>query len=116
MSHSGTNPQSPGRKSGPSGDRLCPTDESRPFWPSANGVAKLNLNTKEAMFAFGSSRLFKRLRCHGWLKPLEPSRDALYPRSRIEAVQKRMEDGELPPELPSDIAARAKRLAERKLT
>lgn len=94
---------------------MYPKEERQPFLPGpGGGVLKLNLKTKEAVKAFGSPRLFQRLRFHGWVKPLAPSRDALYPVSRIMAAQERMEKGELPPELPSEIKARAKSRAERK--
>lgn len=83
------------------------------FWPSSAGVPKLNLSTRETVQAFGSSRTFQRLRFHKWIEPLTPSRDALYPWTRIMAAQKRMEDGEQPPELPSEIKEHAKRHAER---
>jgi len=77
------------------------------------GFPKLNLTTKEAVRAIGSPRLFQRLRFYGWIKPLFPSRDALYPWNRLKAVQDRMEQGNLPPLLPSEIKAKAMRLSER---
>jgi hypothetical protein len=77
------------------------------------GFPKLNLTTKEAMRAIGSPRLFQRLRYHRWIQPLFPSRDALYPWTRIKAAQERMERGDLPPLLPSEIKAKAMRLSER---
>ena len=76
-------------------------------------VRKLNLSTIETVEAIGSSRLFQRLRFHQWLRPLAPSRDALYPVSRVLAVQARMEQGELPPLLPSEVKELAQRKAER---
>ncbi len=75
----------------------------------SNGVFKMNLTSKEATWMLGSIRLFQRLRYHKWIKPLYPSRDALYPRGQLEAAQRRMEAGELPPLLPSEVREGAKR-------
>ncbi len=70
--------------------------------------AKLNLSTKEVTTALGSPRLFQRLRHAKWIKPLYPSKDSLYPVSQVIAVQRRLEIGELPPLLPSEIKQRRK--------
>ncbi len=69
---------------------------------------KLNLTTKETERALGSKRLLQRLRYHGWIKPLFPSRDALYPVTQIIAVQRKIEAGEMPPLLPSETKQRLK--------
>ena len=69
---------------------------------------KLNLSSRETVEVLGSAKIFKRLRYYDWLKPLEesrPGRPCLYPYSRIEAVQKRLESGEIPPPLPSEVRA-----------
>jgi hypothetical protein len=68
---------------------------------------KLNLRTKEVEAAIGSKRIVQRLRRAGWIKALFPSRDALYPASQILSAQCRMQAGELPPLLPSEIKQRA---------
>lgn len=81
--------------------RDCSSFSPRPI------EGKLNLTTKEAEKAFGSKRLFQRLRHAGWIKALFPSRDALYPVSRVLVVQRRLESGELPPRLPSEVKQRA---------
>ena len=70
---------------------------------------KLNLKTKDVVAALGSERLFQRLRFHQWLKPLYQSRDAIYPAASVVRVQQRMENGELPPLLPSEIKQREAR-------
>jgi hypothetical protein len=81
-----------------------------------------NLPTDAAIRWLGSVTIFKRLRHHGWIRPLEPSapgRTSLYPVSGLLAAQLRMEQGELPPPLPSEISARARcrvQLAERSET
>lgn len=67
---------------------------------------RLNLSTREVQNAIGSIRLFQRLRAAGWIKALFPSRDSLYPASQIIAAQRRMEEGERPPLLPSEIRSR----------
>jgi len=77
--------------------------------PPADGGLKLNLKTAEVIVAIGSPSLFKRLRYYGWLKPLFESKDALYPITRIMAVQERMEGGDVPPLLPSQQRAKATR-------
>jgi hypothetical protein len=67
---------------------------------------KLNWSTKEVIEALGSANLFKQLRFHKWLLPLKesrPGRRSLYPVTRVLAVQARMEAGEFPPPLPSEI-------------
>jgi hypothetical protein len=71
------------------------------------GGLKFNLKTSEAIQLIGSASLFKRLRFHGWIRPLFKSRDALYPISRLVAVQQRMESGEVPPLLPSEERAQS---------
>lgn len=76
-------------------------------------TGKFNLSSSEAISLLGSVRLFQRLRYHGWLVPLAPSRDALFPVSRLLAVQRRMEAGEMPPLLPCEVRARERRVAER---
>jgi hypothetical protein len=68
---------------------------------------KLNLTTKEVVAAIGSIRIFQRLRNARWITALYPSRDALYPASQIIAAQQKMEAGEMPPLLPSEIKQRA---------
>ncbi len=78
----------------------CPADSFSPG-------TKLNLSTKEVEAALGSKRLFQRLKHAGWIKALFQSRDALYPVSRILAVQRRLEAGDVPPLLPSEIKQRA---------
>lgn len=70
---------------------------------------KLNYSTKQVIEALGSKRLFQRLRHAGWLVPLYPSRDCLYPVRRLLEVQDRMERGELPPLLPSELNRRSQR-------
>jgi hypothetical protein len=72
---------------------------------TATTFYKLNLNTRETIAALGSTALFRRLRHHGWLKPLEesqPGRPSLYPMTRIEAAQAKLEAGEFPPLLPCE--------------
>ena len=73
-------------------------------WPIIGG--KLNLKTREVIKLLGSERILQRLRHHKWLKPLYPSKDCIYPASRVLQVQKRMENGEMPPLLPSEIRQR----------
>jgi hypothetical protein len=73
---------------------------------AVGGVLKLNLKTREVAQALGSERLFQRLRHAGWLTPLYRSRDALYPVSQLLRIQARMESGELPPLLPSEVKQR----------
>ena len=80
-------------------ERVLPPTE----WGTGLGVApKFNLTTKEATSAFGSPRLFQRLRHHGWIKALPSLRDALYPMSQLVEVQQRLQRGEMPPLLPSE--------------
>ena len=69
---------------------------------------KYNLTTKEVTAVIGSIRLVQRLRYAGWIRPLYASRDALYPAAQIESAQRRMQAGELPPLLPSEIKQRAR--------
>ena len=76
--------------------------------PPASIDGRLNLSTKETMRAFGSPRLFQRLRCAKWIVPLFESRDNIYPASQILRAQQRLEDGYQPPLLPSEIKQRAK--------
>jgi hypothetical protein len=64
---------------------------------------KLNLTTKEVGKVLGSIKIFQRCRHHNWLSPLTKSRDALYPASRILDLQARLQKGEMPPKLPSEI-------------
>lgn len=74
----------------------------------SQSVTKLNLTTAETIVALGSSNLFKRLRHHRWLIPLQPSRPgrpSLYPLSRVLAAQARMESGDFPPALPCELRA-----------
>jgi len=69
-------------------------------------LRKLNLSGHECVVVLGSTALFRRLRHHGWLRPLQesrPGRSCLYPVSRIEAVQLRLEGGEFPPPLPCEV-------------
>lgn len=54
----------------------------------------------------GSPRLFRRLVFHRWLLPLYPSRDLLFPHTRVFAVQQRLEAGECPPLLPCEVRQR----------
>ena len=71
---------------------------------------KLNLSSREAASWLGSPRLFQRLVYHRWLHALDPySKDKLYPTSRVMAVQARMEAGEMPPLLPSEVRQRETR-------
>jgi hypothetical protein len=70
--------------------------------------AKLNFTTKEVIAAFGSVRIVQRLRFARWIIALYQSRDALYPVSQIFAAQRRMESGDFPPLLPSEIKQRKK--------
>jgi hypothetical protein len=68
-------------------------------------LQKLNLSSRECAVMLGSVALFRRLRHHGWLRPLQesrPGRSSLYPYSRLEAVQERLERGEFPPPLPCE--------------
>ena len=58
---------------------------------------KLNLTKREMIAYVGSKSLVERLIHHKWVTPLFRSQDPLYPRSRIEAAQRRMEAGEVPP-------------------
>ncbi len=81
----------------------------------SSGVFKMNLTTKEAIWSLGSPRLFQRLRYHKWIKPLYQSRDALYPMSQLNAAQRRLEEGERPPPLPSEIRESTKRLRANEL-
>ena len=77
---------------------------------------KLNYTTKETIILFGSVRLFQRLRFHRWLVPLIPgTHDALYPLKGILAAQQRLERGEFPPLLPSEIKAKQQRASARLL-
>lgn len=64
---------------------------------------KMNLKTKEVKHLLGSPRIFQRCRFHKWIQPLIKSRDALYPAVQILRVQERMQSGEQPPLLPSEI-------------
>jgi hypothetical protein len=83
-------------------------------WTGFSGeVPRLNVNTKDAIRAIGSSRLFKRLRHHRWIRPLCSSRDVLYPWAQILAAQLRMEKGDMPPLLPSENMERADRQRKR---
>lgn len=68
-----------------------------------------NLRTKEVERKLGSPRLFQRCRFHKWLVPLVSSRDALYPAVQVLAVQQRLQRGESPPLLPSEVKTRAQR-------
>lgn len=72
------------------------------------GALKFNLSSREVKHALGSPRLFQRIVRAGWLKPLFPSRDSLYPVSRVLAVQQRLESGEFPPLLPCEVRQRRK--------
>jgi hypothetical protein len=77
-----------------------------PLIVTATTFYKFNLNTSETIAALGSTALFRRLRYHGWLRPLEesrPGRPSLYPMRRIEAAQDRLEGGEFPPLLPCEL-------------
>lgn len=76
--------------------------------PDDAHVPRLNLTSREVVHAIGSPRLFQRLRHHGWLQPLFPSRDPLFPLVRVLAVQQRLERGEIPPLLPCEIRQRVK--------
>lgn len=62
-------------------------------------AGKLNLSTKEAIYAIGSKRLFERLRRAMRLLPLEESRDLLFPMSEILREQEKMRIGDMPPKL-----------------
>lgn len=88
---------------------LMNAEDTAPRPPTAQDLRVLNVTTKVAARMLGSMRLLKRLRHAGWLLPLYSSRDALYPVSRIMAAQARMEAGELPPLLPSELRERARR-------
>jgi len=73
-----------------------------------SAAVKFNLSTKEAVAAFGSVALFRRLRHHRWIKPVmasRPGRTALYPVRQLEKAQARLEAGELPPPLPCEAKA-----------
>jgi len=75
-------------------------------------LRKLNLSSHECVVVLGSTALFRRLRHHGWLRPLQesrPGRSCLYPVSRIEAVQLRLEGGEFPPPLPCEVRSQLER-------
>ena len=65
-----------------------------------------NLTTAQAIAFFNSLKLFRRLRHHCWIRPLErsaPGRPSLYPLARLQAAQERMERGEFPPLLPCEL-------------
>lgn len=65
-------------------------------------IHPLNVRGKDLNEIFGSPKLVKRLKHFKWLESLYESNDPIYPWSRILAVQKRLENGEMPPQLPSD--------------
>ena len=74
---------------------LCENNRSAQIHP-------LNVRGKDLNEIFGSPKLVKRLKYSKWLVPLYESNDPIYPWSRILAVQTRLENGEMPPQLPSD--------------
>lgn len=75
---------------------------------SPTQLPKLNLSSREVQQMLGSPRLFRRLVFHRWLLPLYPSRDLLFPLSRVLLVQRRLEAGECPPLLPCEVRQRAR--------
>jgi hypothetical protein len=87
---------------------------AEPVFLAPAAIQKLNLSSRETERALGSSRLFKRLRFHGWLQPLFKSRDQLYPWTRIIAVQRRLEAGEMPGLLPCEQRERERRSTQLK--
>ncbi len=76
---------------------------------SSAGEVLLNLTAKEVRRALGSPRIFQRALHAGWLKPLCVSRDNLFPISRVLELQRRLEAGEFPPLLPSEVRQREAR-------
>lgn len=87
--------------------QVQPLERSAPF----------NVSTAEAIRLFGSSKLFKRLRFHHWIEPLEisaPGRPSLYPLPRLAAAQARMEGGDFPPPLPSEEAEATRRFTAKR--
>ena len=80
---------------------------------------KFNLTSSEAQAAFGSALLFRRLRFHKWIKSLRasrPGRPALYPVGQLKQIQDRLEGGDFPPPLPSEIRELSARNATRAVT
>jgi hypothetical protein len=81
---------------------------------SSGGEILLNLTAKKVRRALGSPRIFQRALHAGWLKPLCVSRDNLFPISRVLELQRRLEAGEFPPLLRSEVRQReARRVSEK---
>jgi hypothetical protein len=88
----------------------CAADEKPPSnrpGPPALISGRLNLSTKEVIHALGSPRMFQRMRAAKWIVPLDQSRDQIYPAAQILHAQQRLQDGERPPRLPSEVKQRA---------
>jgi hypothetical protein len=68
---------------------------------------RLNHTSKQVIGMLGSRKLFQRARRAGWLIPLVSSRDNLFSSSQVLALQRRLEAGDLPPLLPSEVKQRS---------
>jgi hypothetical protein len=78
--------------------------------PSEGGLlldGRLNHTSKQVIGMLGSRKLFQRARRACWLVPLVCSRDNLFSSSQILALQRRLEAGDLPPLLPSEVKQRS---------
>ena len=68
---------------------------------------RLNHTSKQVIGMLGSRKLFQRARRACWLVPLVSSRDNLFSSPQVLALQRRLEAGDLPPLLPSEVKQRS---------
>ncbi len=101
-------------KAGPAGAELLQVLSITIHDSAGRPKTAVNLTTREASVLLGSPRILQRLRHHGWLVPLQASRDALYPVCRVFAVQRRMQAGEMPGLLPCEQRERERRSTQLK--